>query len=61
MNVKDSLNKYFDNFKNDKIIKDNNKSVGGSYVLQPIEPFNDFNPLTNNSKTECYHNVAHQI
>ena len=33
-----------------------------SYLkLQPINACNNFNPLNNESLTECYHNVAHQI
>ena len=61
MNVKDSLSNQFDKYKKDNIINAKSESVDENYILQPINPCNEFNPLTNDSKTECYHNVAHQI
>ena len=61
MNVIDSLSNQFDKYKKDNLINAKSESVDENYVLQPIDPSNEFNLLNNNSKTECYHNVAHQI
>ena len=50
--MKEALNK-----QKEKIERENQSNL----KLQPINACNDFNPLNNESLTECYHNVAHQI